>query len=105
MPVELERFLEMARALPEVEEGSHRGHPDLRVRGKIFVGLARPDAPALKTTPEDLAELLDSDPETFRNAWGRRWVGVDLERVEPETLQVLLERAWHLTAPKSLRER
>ena len=38
-----EHFRRMALALPETEECAHQGHPDFRVRGKIFATLAYPD--------------------------------------------------------------
>jgi hypothetical protein len=94
----------LALALPEAHEGAHMGHADLRVRNKVFASLPR-DARmvAVKTTPENLDALVRSDPETFRDVWGGRWVGVTLSRVSRATLRELLTDAWALTAPGSLR--
>ncbi|MBK6844010.1 MAG: MmcQ/YjbR family DNA-binding protein [Gemmatimonadetes bacterium] len=60
----------LARAFPEVHEGAHMGHADLRVRDKIFASL--PDDPAvvsMKIAPVNLDVLVRSDPETFRDVW------------------------------------
>lgn len=93
----------MALALPGVHEGTHMGHADLRVADKIFASL--PNDPAtvnMKITPANLDILSNSDPETFRNVWGGRWVAIALATVSRDTLRELLEDAWRLTAPKSL---
>lgn len=93
----------LALALPETREASHQGRRDLRVRGKIFATLP-PDAQTivLKTTPADLGALVWSDSQTFRDAWGGRWVRVDLRRVDPDFFHKLLVDAWRLAAPKTL---
>ena len=97
----------MALALPGVHEGSHMGHADLRVGDKIFASL--PNDPGtvryMKIAPANLDVLENSDPETFRNVWGGRWVGVALATVSRDTLRELLEDAWRMTAPKSLTAR
>lgn len=93
----------LARAFPEVHEGAHMGHSDLRVRDKIFASL--PDDPAvvsMKIAPVNLDVLVRSDPETFRDVWGGRWVEVRLASVTRDTLRDLLEDAWRMTAPASL---
>ena len=94
---------EIALALPETHESSHRGRPDLRVRKKIFATFPEDGRSVnLKTTPGDLDALLAVDSETFRDVWGGRWVGVDLSRVHPDLLRDLVVDAWRLAAPKSL---
>ena len=99
-----QRFVRrVALALPEASEGSHMGHPDLRVRNKVFAGLAADGRTvALKTTPANLDALVTVDPETFRDAWGGRWVGVVLARVSRDELRDLIVEAWRLVAPKRL---
>ncbi len=37
-------FRRAALSLPEATEGAHMGHPDFRVRNKIFASLGVPDA-------------------------------------------------------------
>jgi hypothetical protein len=93
----------LALALPEAQESSHQGHPDFRVRNKIFATLP-PDGrtAVLKITPADLDDLIQRDAETFRDIWGGRWLSVNLDRVAPEALQKLLVDSWRLAAPKTL---
>lgn len=77
------------------------GHPDFRVANKIFASLP-PTARtvAMKIAPENLDALVRSDPETFRDVWGGRWVGVNLDRVSRPVLRELLADARALTMPK-----
>jgi len=79
------------------------GHTDFRVCNKIFASLPKPGQVAMKIAPENLDALVRSDPETFKDVWGGRWLGVNLDRVTRPVLRDLLEDAWRLTAPKSLR--
>jgi hypothetical protein len=93
----------MALALPEARERAHMGHADLRVRNKIFASLPNDERRvAIKIEPANLDLLTRTDPATFSDVWGGRWVGVDLDRVGRSTLRQLLADAWELTAPKSL---
>lgn len=93
----------MALALPETHEGAHMGHADLRVRDKIFASLpSDPAVATMKIAPVNLDVLVRSDPETFRDVWGGRWVEVRLASVTRDTLSDLLEDAWRMTAPASL---
>jgi len=94
----------VALSLPEATEGSHMGTPDLRVRNKIFATLP-PTAPGtinLKTTPANLDALVRRAPATYRDAWGGRWMGVELARISAGELRELLREAWRLAAPKRL---
>jgi len=79
------------------------GHADFRVRNKIFASLPRRGQVAMKVAPENLDALVRSDPETFKDVWGGRWLGVNLDRVSRPVLRDLLEDAWRMTAPKGLR--
>jgi hypothetical protein len=92
----------LALALPDSSEGAHMGHPDFRVGKKIFASLP-PDGctVALKIMPADLDLLVASDPATFRDVWGGRWLGVSLDRVTRPVLRRLLTESWRMTAPKS----
>lgn len=93
----------IALALPEAHEGTHMGHADLRVRDKIFASLPNdPSTVSIKITPANLDILVRSDPETYRDVWGGRWVGVRLAGTTRDTLRDLLTDAWRLTAPRSL---
>ena len=95
-----EHVRHLALALPGVTEGAHQGHRDFRVGGTIFLGFS-PDGQRanLKSTRVDLDAMCSADPDTFRNAWGGTWVGVDLARVAPPVLKALLANA-HAMATK-----
>jgi hypothetical protein len=96
----------IALSLPETREGSHMGHPDIRVAEKIFVGLRSEDGNfiSLKSTAMNIDALVREDPETYRDAWGGKWLGVKLDRVDRAKLRALIEEAWSLAAPKKLRD-
>lgn len=81
------------------------GHADFRVGNKIFASLPSSRMVAMKISPENLDALVRSDPETFKDVWAGRWVGVNLDRVSRPALRDLLAEAWELTAPKSLRSK
>lgn len=79
------------------------GHPDFRVRNKIFASLT-PDQTrcALKCDPISLDALVRGDPESYSDAWRGRWLGIDLRRAGVRVVAGLLEDAWRLVAPKRL---
>ena len=98
-----EQVRAFALSLPEAQELSHMGRPDLRVRKRIFATLPQDGRSVnVKITPLALDMLLRSDPETFRDVWGGRWIGVDLSRIDPAELQALLLDGYCLAAPRSL---
>ena len=108
MPVTLATFRRLALALPEATEGSHMGHPDFRVRNKIFASLGVPekDWGTIKLTPDQQEVLLAAEPAAFKpaaGAWGRRgWTQVKLSALGANTLGSALDMAWRNTAPKAL---
>jgi hypothetical protein len=82
------------------------GHPDFRVRNKIFATLSADETQVnVKIDPANLDALLRSSPDLFRDVWAGRWIGMDVARVHEQTLHELLEDAWRLTAPRSLTHR
>ena len=101
-------FRHAALSLPEATEGAHMGHPDFRVRNKIFATLGVPDAAwgMVKLTPEQQEMLMAAEPEAFKpaaGAWGRRGsTHVRLAAVDRTTLRSALTMAWRNTAPKAL---
>ena len=111
MAVSVATFRRIALGLPEATEGSHMGHPDFRVRNKVFAALGSgdPDWATLKLTPEQQEILLGAEPAVFKpaaGAWGRRgWTHVRLGSVDGPTLESVLGMAWRNTAPKSLMAR
>jgi hypothetical protein len=101
-------FRRLALSLPEATEGAHMGHPDFRVRNKIFASLGAPDKGwgVVKLTPEQQEVLMGAEPGIFKpaaGAWGRRgWTHVHLAAVDGTTLRSVLAMAWRNTAPKTL---
>jgi hypothetical protein len=103
-----EEFRNAALGLPEAEESAHVGHPDFRVRGKIFATLGYPDAAwaMVKLTPEQQEEFVREDPEVFRpvpGGWGRKGsTHVHLVACAPELARPALRAAWRNLAPRRL---
>lgn len=98
-----EEFRREALTLPEAQESSHMGRPDLRVRNRIFATLPQDGRTVnLKTTPQGLDMLLRDDDQAYRDVWGGRWVGVELARVPADQLRELLLEAYCLAAPRAL---
>jgi hypothetical protein len=101
-------FRRLALALPETTEAAHMGHPDFRVRGKIFATLGYPSAGwgVVKLTPKQQQRLVDSDPDTFvpaAGAWGRQGMtSIRLRDARKAIVQEALYNAWCNTAPKPL---
>ena len=108
MPLTLEGFRLLALGLPEVAEGVHMGHPDFRVRGRIFATLGVPDADSgtVNLTPEQQVAFVEAEPTIFtpvKGGWGVRGATNFLLRTaSPRTLRPALVTAWRNLAPKSL---
>jgi hypothetical protein len=95
----------LALSFPEAEERAHHGHPDFRVREKIFATLWPGEKRAVvKLTREDQADLIKTDPKAFSlTAWTQQgWTSVHLEHVSAAQFRCLLDTAWRLVAPKKL---
>ena len=100
-------FRRVALSFPETEEAAHMGHPDFRVKGKIFATLG-PDEDwgMVKLTPEHQADLIRDEPGVFSpasGAWGR-W-GCTIIKLRPAKKLIVrqaLLAAWRNTAPKRL---
>jgi hypothetical protein len=92
-------FRRIALALPEAIEGAHMGHPDFRVRNRVFATLGMPDESwgMVKLTPEQQEVLLTAEPAMFKpaaGAWGRRGcTHVRLQAADTATLQSALAMA------------
>jgi hypothetical protein len=101
-------FRKLALALPGAEESAHMGHPDFRVRGKIFATLGAPDAEwgMVKLTPEQQEGFVDFAPKVFtpvKGGWGLRGAtNVRLGAATARTLRPALETAWRNVAPARL---
>ena len=102
-----EEFRNLALSFPEASEAAHMGHPDFRVRGKIFATLGPDEAWGMvKLTPDDQALFVRTEPDAFRpvnGAWGRRGCTyVRLEAATEPAVRQALVAAWRNTAPKRL---
>ena len=75
------KFRSLALSLPETTEGSHMGHPDFRVHGKIFATLGPDESWGMvKLTPTEQTKFLRADPIVFRPASGA-WRSVTPEEL------------------------
>ena len=102
-----EEFRTLALSFPEASEAAHMGHPDFRVRGKIFATLG-PDEDwgMVKLTADEQAAFVRAEPDVFHpasGAWGRRGATiVRLGGAKALTVRQALIAAWRNTAPKQL---
>jgi hypothetical protein len=97
-------FRRIALSFDGAVEGSHRGHADFRVNGKVFATLGYPDAAwaMVQLMPEQQEDFMALAPEAFRpanGAWGRQGSTlVRLDAVEIEVLESALRAAWRRRA-------
>jgi hypothetical protein len=84
------------------------GHPDFRVRGKIFATLPKPDDDLgmVKLTPDQQTAFVQAEPKVFqpvKGGWGRRGATcVHLGAATAVSVRQALVAAWRNTAPKRL---
>jgi hypothetical protein len=105
-----EQFRKMALQLPGSSERSHMGHPDFRVRGKIFATLGYPGKgwAMVKLRPSQQREFIKVEPKSFvevKGGWGRHGsTNVRLRATTAKTLKPALDAAWRNVAPKALQK-
>jgi hypothetical protein len=95
----------IALSMPEAEERKHHGHPDFRVKNKIFATLwPKENRAVVKLSIKDQRAALRSSARAFsRNAWSHQgWTNVHLKQISEKRLRNLVERAWRNVAPKRL---
>src|ERR1700744_1686334 len=86
-------YRRIALSLPGASEGSHQGHRDFRVGGKIFCTLAyeKEGYGVLKLSLEEQAGLVEDAPEVFSpvpGGWGRMGMTrVKLDVVSADVLE------------------
>ena len=103
-----EQFRRMALGLPGSSEQSHMGHPDFRVRGKIFATLDYPEPgwAMVKLLPDQQSYFVEREPRSFLPAsgnWGRKGsTNVRLKAASAQKVHPALEAAWKNVAPKAL---
>jgi hypothetical protein len=99
-------FINLVLSLPEVEQSSHFGNMDFRVRGKIFVSYPEAGRVVLKLSSDQQQVLTESEAEIFsklHNKWGDKgWTSMRVAAVDELTARSALQMAWTNVAPKSL---
>jgi hypothetical protein len=98
---------QLVSRLPGTEEGAHHGHPDFRVKKKIFATLSEAeDRAALRLTQLEAREVAKSNPQTVRLVSDREpvsWISIEIKDFDAQHFEDLLEEAWKLRAPEDLR--
>jgi hypothetical protein len=103
----VDEFRSLALSLPEASESAHMGHPDFRVRGKIFATIwPDQDWGMVKLTPDQQAVFVQAEAAVFvpvKGGWGRKGAtNVRLDSANLTTVRNALVTAWHNAAPKTL---
>lgn len=105
-------FRKIALSMPEAIESGHMGHPDFRVKGKIFATLIRRndiDWGVLNLTPAQQRVWMDRAPTAFElvpGGWGRKgYTQVRLRSIKTAILKEAMFVAWLNTAPRNLLDR
>jgi hypothetical protein len=96
-------FRRLALSFPGTEEGSHMGHADFRVGGKIFATLPKAGWGMAVLMPEQQEDFMTLAPafEPAAGAWGRGGSTlVRLEAVPEDLLEAVLAAAWRRRAGK-----
>jgi len=99
-----DQFRKVVLSFPDTEERAHHGHPDFRVRGKIFATLGHPDETRgmVQLTPEQQAEFINDHPRAFSPAagkWGQNGsTVVYLPRSTKAVMQVAIRAAYNNAA-------
>ena len=91
--------------MKDAVESAHMGHPDFRVRGRIFATLHEDGQWGMvKLTPDQQAAFIQSDPSAFTpesGAWGLQGcTAVRLDVVEEELLGEAMTLAWRNIAAR-----
>jgi hypothetical protein len=102
-----DEFRALALDLPEVLEAAHMGHPDFRVRGKIFATLWPDDEHGMvKLKADQQRAFVRTEPAVFqpvKGAWGQRGcTSVHLQPATELSVRQALVAAWRNAAPKRL---
>ncbi|WP_026124572.1 MULTISPECIES: MmcQ/YjbR family DNA-binding protein [Nocardiopsis] len=108
MGVEMERFLRLLNALPDVEHKESAQWTSFSVHDKKFGYLwPRTRTVGLKQTLSEQLALVAERPDVFEvqfTAGGYGWVVVHLDKIDLDELSELVLEAWRLSAPEHLLE-
>jgi hypothetical protein len=100
-------FRRVALSFKGAEEGSHMGHADFRVGGRIFATLAAIDQGYgnLMLTPGQQSDFVEELPEVFvpiAGGWGRMGcTHIRLAAANRDVLEGALHAAWKLRLEKN----
>lgn len=92
-------FRRIALGMKDAVEGTHMGHPDFRVRGKIFATL-HPDQQwgMVKLTPDQQQRFVSDAPDSFtpeKGAWGvQGCTAVRLAAADEDLVGEAMTLAW-----------
>ena len=85
-------------------EGSHMGHPDFRVNGRIFASLQSADRAMVILTPEQQEQFVASAPNHLAvesGAWGRQGcTRIYLKDADAELIGEVVTLAWQNRATR-----
>jgi predicted DNA-binding protein (MmcQ/YjbR family) len=92
-------FRDLALSMPGATERAHMGHPDFRVKGRIFATLRADErGGAVRLAPAEQRALMRSHPRVFSpasGAWGRQgWTMVALDALDHGTARAAVLLAW-----------
>ena len=103
------QFRRLALSMPEAEERAHMGHPDFRVKGKIFATLFPREGKTwgvLKLKPDQQRVLVKAHSDVFvpvAGGWGRQGATqISLGSARVAVLRDAMITSWRNVAPKSL---
>ena len=103
MAVTADQVRELVARLAGTVEGAHHGHPDFRVKKKIFATLSEAeDRCALRLSHVEARALAANRPSGVRLVSDREpiaWISIDLAAIAADELADLLEEAYKLRAP------
>ena len=106
-----DEFRALALSLPEAVEIGHMGHPDFRVRKKIFATLGYPDDAhgMIKLMPEQQSLFVEREPKVFSPSKGKWGLSgstlVYLPAAKAKSVRQALAMGWRLVAPAALAAR
>lgn len=101
-------FRRLALSFPDAVEGSHMGHADFRVGGRVFATLGYPNdgCAAVKLTPQDQDLIRRDHPAVFTPAAGKWGASgstiIALSKATKDAVASALDAAWRHRAPKRL---
>ncbi len=106
-PVTFDTVRQIARELPGAVESTSYGTPAFKVGKNLFVRQHQDgESLVIKIDRDQRSMRMKADPETFYitdHYLNYPYMLIRLAKVEREDLCELLEDAWELSAPKSLR--